>query len=123
MSDTVTPPPRVRERPRKAGSIGTNLKALRSDRGLTIAQMAEASGSSAASRPISFEPSMVPVGLAGFATKTSLVRKFTASRILSTSTLRSCSGTQTGVAPAARAERRYMEKPCSVWMTSVPGPV
>ncbi|MBY6109925.1 XRE family transcriptional regulator [Halomonas sp. DP1Y21-3] len=49
MSDTVTPPPRVRERPRKAGSIGTNLKALRSDRGLTIAQMAEASGSSAAS--------------------------------------------------------------------------
>ena len=31
-------------------------------------------------------------------------------------------GTSTGVAPAASAPMRYIPKPCSVWMTSVPGP-
>ena len=30
--------------------------------------------------------------------------------------------TSTGVAPAARARIGYMAKPCSVWITSSPGP-
>lgn len=39
MSETSTPP-RPHEKARKAGSIGDNLKALRGERQLTIAQMA-----------------------------------------------------------------------------------
>lgn len=48
MSETSTPP-RPHEKARKAGSIGDNLKALRGERQLTIAQMAQVSGTSAAS--------------------------------------------------------------------------
>ncbi|MBF7052694.1 helix-turn-helix transcriptional regulator [Halomonas sp. KAO] len=49
MSDTSTVLPRPLERRRKPGSIGKSLKALRLSRELTIAQVASASGTSAAS--------------------------------------------------------------------------
>ena len=40
----------------------------------------------------------------------------------STSVRRERSRTWTGVAPAASALIRYIPKPCSVWITSRPGP-
>ncbi len=79
-------------------------------------------GSPAASRATSSAGIIVPVGLFGLAMKTSAVRSLAAARIASTSVRRSRSRTSTGVAPAASALIRYMPKPCSVWMTSVPGP-
>ncbi|WP_282039333.1 helix-turn-helix domain-containing protein [Halomonas alimentaria] len=49
MKETTVSQGLPKERQRKAGAIGKNLKALRHDRGLTIAQIAAASGISAAS--------------------------------------------------------------------------
>ena len=67
-------------------------------------------------------PIMVPVGLLGLATNTSRVAGVAPAISASTSVTRSCSGTATGVAPAACAAMRYIRKPCSVNRTSVPGP-
>ena len=57
---------------------------------------------------------MVPVGLFGLAIKTILVRSLQAAKMASTPVMRRCSGTSTGVAPAASVEMRYIANPCSV---------